>query len=138
MKVTKDGERWAKWLNARVATRGAGGKMKQADLLRLLDEAGYPHTPSAVSRWLSGVRVGSPEVAAAVGEALGDRSGALRAAGYADLSTPPLERHVKGAAGEVIMFAHNKAELDEILAKSEDEMFAGGGMIIVIEPSNGR
>jgi transcriptional regulator with XRE-family HTH domain len=82
MDAATNGQTWAAWLSERVAVRGADGKMSQADLERALNDGGHPVTQSTVSRWLKGSRVKDSKMAAAVGEILGDRSGALLAAGY--------------------------------------------------------
>jgi hypothetical protein len=80
------GSRWAQWLAERVAPYGAGGRMAPVELARRLGimPDGTPYaTQSTVTRWLQGSRPDQHR-AARVGEVLGDRAGALEAAGWPD------------------------------------------------------
>jgi hypothetical protein len=114
---------WAAWLSERVAVRGADGKMSQADLLRALEEAGHPVKQSTVSRWLKGSRVGKPDLAAAVGEILGDRSGALLAAGYPLAALGP---HVRAGHGtrEILIIGETEEDLEPYQDLSLRELLA--------------
>jgi hypothetical protein len=134
MSNTEDGIRWAEWLGDRVAVRGAGGRVSQSDLRRDLAAAGHVVDGSTVSRWLKGSRPGSAELAAAVGEILHDRSGALLAAGYAD-HTVSRHRRVGDAAGvETILMPRNDEEWDRIKSMTLEEILAlGAGPIVIID-----
>ncbi len=132
--TSDDGERWAEWLARHVAVRGAGGRMGHAELRAKLATAGHPVSGSNISRWAAGQRPGSADVAGAVGDLFGDRSGALLAAGYADHSLPPRHRRKASTAGESIVFARTPEEWERIKAMSDADLF-GDGMVIVIEPS---
>lgn len=80
------GARWAAWLSERVAPYGSEGRMPPVELARRLGimPDGTPYaTQSTVTRWLQGSRPDQHR-AARVGEVLGDRAGALEAAGWPD------------------------------------------------------
>lgn len=116
--VTEDARAWGEWLNSRVATRGAGGRMSQAELIRAMAARGTPVSLSTVSRWLGGTMgVGSPSLAAAVGDALGDRAGALAAAGYPTPKRPPQMRELL-IVGETVedLRPYRSRSIDELLA----------------------
>ena len=108
---------WAEWLGSRVATRAAGGRVSQAELRRRMAERGIAVDPSTVSRWLAGMRVGSPALAAAVGDALGDRAGALAAAGYPTPKRPQQMRELL-IVGETVedLRPYRSRSIDELLA----------------------
>lgn len=80
------GSRWSTWLAARVAPYGVDGRMPPVELARRMGALpdGTPYaTQSTVTRWLQGSRPDQHR-AARVGEVLGDRAGALEAAGWPD------------------------------------------------------
>jgi hypothetical protein len=80
------GSRWAGWLAQRVAPYGVDGRMPPVELARRMGTMpdGTPYaTQSTVTRWLQGSRPDQHR-AARVGEVLGDRAGALEAAGWPD------------------------------------------------------
>jgi hypothetical protein len=89
------GSRWATWLSTRVAPYGADGRMPPVELARRLGTLpdGTPYaTQSTVTRWLQGSRPDQHR-AARVGEVLGDRAGALDAAGWPDPAVSAVDGH---------------------------------------------
>jgi len=89
------GARWASWLAERVAPYGVGGRMAPVELARRLGTLpdGTPYaTQSTVTRWLQGSRPDQHR-AARVGEVLGDRAGALEAAGWPDPALGAVDAH---------------------------------------------
>lgn len=89
------GSRWALWLAERVAPYGHGGRMAPVELARRLGTMpdGTPYaTQSTVTRWLQGSRPDQHR-AARVGEVLGDRTGALAAAGWPDPAVGVSDAH---------------------------------------------
>ena len=93
--ATTQGARWAAWLSERVAPYGSDGRMPPVELSRRLGALpdGTPYaTQSTVTRWLQGSRPDQHR-AARVGEVLGDRSGALAAAGWPDPAVGAVDDH---------------------------------------------
>lgn len=109
--MATDGERWQAWIGKRVANRGAGGKVSHAYLREQLQDKGFDVALSTIGRWLTGTRPGRAEIAAAVGDILGDRAGALRAAGYVDPDVGDIAVYTGEASGGVtIIVLDNAAE----------------------------
>jgi hypothetical protein len=83
---TTQGLRWASWLSGHVAPYGLDGRIPPVELARRLgtlpDGTAYA-SQSTITRWLQGSRPDQHR-AARVGDVLGDRSGALEAAGWPD------------------------------------------------------
>lgn len=106
-----------------MATRGADGKVSHADLVRALRDKGFRVSPSTVTRWLSGSRVGSAALAAAVGDILGDRSGALLAGGYPqDALGPRVRASSAGRSREILIIAESEDDLAHLRGLSIDEL----------------
>ncbi len=101
MSTPSDGERWALWLSAHFAPHGRGGKHSSVWLIEQLGDLAPDQ--ATVSRWLRGQRPRTAQVAAAIGEAVGDRAGALAAAGYADPDPAHLVRKVEGPVSLLIV-----------------------------------
>lgn len=104
------GDRWANWLNSHVAPHGRDGKHSSSWLLNQLG----PLAPdqATVSRWLRGQRPRTAELAAAVGEILGDRRGALDAAGFADPDPAHVLRRREGPVS--LLIVANGVDLKEL------------------------
>jgi hypothetical protein len=92
--------------------------MSQAELIRAMANLGTPVSLSTVSRWLDGtMRVGSPALAAAVGDALGDRDGALAAAGFPVRRRQPQMR-------ELLIVGESVEDLRPYRSRTIDELMA--------------
>lgn len=118
------GERWAAWLSGYVAPHGRGGKHTSVWLIEQLGDLAPDQ--ATVSRWLRGQKPRSAELAAAVGDIVDDRAGALAAAGYADPDPVHVLRRREGAVS--LLIVANGADLAELEGMTLGEILAHPSM----------